>query len=391
MESSEIFYGYARNDGSLGVRNYLLILPVVQCVNEAARRASSQLSGSVTLETAYGCSQLGADAEQTFRTIRGFARNPNIGACVILGSSCAQIDGEAIASEAALDGRDVEYVNADNFPSLERAVAEIVHTGLPMALKLSSQRRTEAGVGAITLGLECGGSDAWSGLSANPATGECSDILISRGGTAVLSETQEMIGAEHIFAKRAASGGVREAFLRVVRYRELESIEGGVDISSVNPSPGNKVGGLTTLEEKSLGCLLKGGTKAPLVEVVDYAEAPTKRGLVFMDTPGDDVESITGMVAGGCQVVIFTTGRGACTGSPIAPVIKVASNTDVFRKMEDNIDFNAGSIVDGLSTIEEAGLALFDKMLRVCGGEATKSEILGCCGTFAITRAGITL
>ena len=384
-------YGYRRKDSRVGIRNHLLILPLVQCVNFIAQRISAQIPGSVTIFNAYGCSQVGSDTCQTQRTLSGFACNPNVGACLLIGLGCEDIDCEDMASSISTTGKIVDFIRADHYSSVE----EVIDQGLILCRKmqkdLSKEEKELFSVENLILGLECGGSDSWSGFSANPATGICSDILISCGGTAVLSETQEMIGAEKIFAKKAINKTVQDAFLEKVNTREKESIEGGVDIASVNPSPGNKVGGLTTIEEKSLGCMQKGGTRARLVEVIDYAFCPSKKGLVFMDTPGDDVESITGMVAGGCQIIIFTTGRGTSVGNPIVPVIKVASNTEVYESMKCNIDFNAGEIVDGTSDIESIGKDLYAKLISVCNGEMTKSEILTCCSNFSITRTGITL
>lgn len=391
MTKPVAFPGFRRKNGGMGVRNHLLILPAVQYANHAARQIAALLPGSVTLENAYGDAQMGSDAAQTRRTLAGFAAHPNVGACLVLGLDGGQSGGDYLAEAAARAGTPVDYVNLSRFASPAEAVTRAVRLGSAMGRELARQGREICGIDELILGLECGGSDSWSGLSANPVTGECSDLVIEHGGTAMLSETQEMIGAEAFFAARAKDPTLRERFLQIVALREQESIDGGVDISSVNPSPGNKEGGLTTLEEKSLGCMQKGGTRAPLADVVEYAERPSKRGLVFMDTPGDDVESITGMVAGGSQVCVFTTGRGTCVGCPVAPVIKVASNTPMFMRMRDNMDFDAGDVVLGNVTIENAGQDLFALLLRVCGGEATKSEILGCDGNFSVTRTGITL
>jgi altronate dehydratase large subunit len=263
-----------------------------------------------------------------------------------------------------------------------------VRIGREMLAEMSLLRREEQPISKLILGLECGGSDAWSGLSANPVVGNASDRLIRAGGTSILSETQEMIGAEHLLAKRAAHD-VAERLFAVVRRAEAGALSDGVDIRLANPTPGNRQGGLTTLEEKSLGCISKAGVEAPLLEVLDYAERPTRRGLIFMDTPGHDIESITGMVAGGAQVIFFTTGRGTCTGCPIAPVIKVCSNTPTFERMRDNMDVDAGPIVAGTQTIDKIGGELFEEMLCVCSGKSTKSEDLGY-GSFAINRIGPT-
>jgi altronate dehydratase large subunit len=204
-----------------------------------------------------------------------------------------------------------------------------------------------------------------------------------------LSETQEIIGAEHILAKRAADKETAERLVAIVRRAEEGALSGGVDIRFANPTPGNRQGGLSTLEEKSLGCISKAGLDAPILEVLDFAERPTQRGLVVMDTPGQDIESITGMASGGAQIILFTTGRGTCTGCPIAPVIKICSNTERFEKMRDNMDVDAGAIITGDKTISDIGEELFEEMARVASGKSTKSEDLGY-GSFAINRIGPT-
>jgi altronate dehydratase large subunit len=218
--------------------------------------------------------------------------------------------------------------------------------------------------------------------------GAASDMFVEQGGTSILSETQELIGAEHLLAKRAVSPEVAERIWYICKRAEEGALKMGVDIRYTNPAPGNIEGGITTLEEKSLGCIHKAG-HAPIQEVVEYAEAPKKKGLVIMDTPGHDVESITGMVAGGAQVVVFTTGRGTPVGCPIAPVIKVASNTTMYERMRDNMDINAGEIVDGKKSIRDVGKEIFDEIIAACNGKKTKAEVLGF-GSFAINRIGPT-
>ena len=241
----------------------------------------------------------------------------------------------------------------------------------------------------IILATECGGSDACSGLSANPSLGYCSDKMVELGGTAILAETTELFGAEHLLADRAADETVRKRVYEVINRMEKKILDMGVDLRGAQPSPGNMEGGITTIEEKSLGCVYKGG-ESTLQEVIDYAYKPTKKGLVWMDTPGHDIEQLVGMVAGGAQVVIFTTGRGTPTGSPIAPVIKVATNTYTYENMIDNMDVNAGMIVTGDETIAEVGERLFTEMVEVMNGKLTKAEILGH-HEFGINRIGPTV
>ena len=255
-----------------------------------------------------------------------------------------------------------------------------------MVKAASCLERTPIEISEIILGTECGGSDACSGISANPALGVASDLLIEAGGSVILAETTELIGAEHLIAARAVSPEVSARCFDIIRRCEQSATAMGVDMRGGQPTPGNIEGGLTTIEEKSLGCVYKAGTK-PLQDVIDYAMPVVKKGLILMDTPGQDIEQITGMVAGGCQIVVFTTGRGTCCGSPIAPTIKVATTTALFEKMRDNMDLDAGTIVTGEETVSRVGKRIFDELLQVASGRLTRAEILGF-NDFAIKRIG---
>ncbi|GHV43954.1 carbohydrate hydrolase [Synergistales bacterium] len=388
---SDTFMGYVRPDGSVGVRNHLLVLPSVVCANDVASRIAFQLNGAVSVTHQHGCAQLPADAAQTARTLAGFGANPNVAACIVVGLGCETISARGVASdiERLAPGKPVAFLVIQDEGGTPNTINKGVKIGREMLSAISVLTREEQPLSKLVLGLECGGSDAWSGLSANPVVGDASDRLIAAGGTSILSETQEIIGAEHILAKRAATKDIAERLIAVVRRAEEGALSGGVDIRLANPTPGNKQGGLSTLEEKSLGCISKAGLVAPILEVMDFAERPTKRGLVVMDTPGHDIESITGMVAGGAQVIFFTTGRGTCTGCPIAPVIKICSNTPTFEHMRDNMDVDAGAVITGDKTISDIGKELFEEMARVASGKSTKSEDLGY-GGFAINRIGPT-
>ena len=383
------FMGYVRADGRVGVRNHLLVMPSVVCANDAAARIAAQLNGAVYVTHQHGCGQLPADAAQTRRTLAGFGSNPNVAACIVVGLGCETVAAADVAGDISKTGVPVVSIVIQEEGGTLNAINKGVKIGRGMLADISMLKREPCPLSALILGLECGGSDAWSGLSANPVVGNASDRLIREGGTSILSETQEIIGAEHILAKRAISREVGDRLVEMAKRAEMGALNGGVDIRLANPAPGNKAGGISTLEEKSLGCISKAGIEAPLQEVLEYAEVPTKRGLVFMDTPGHDIESITGMVAGGAQVIFFTTGRGTCVGCPVAPVIKICSNSPTFEKMIDNMDVDAGGIITGEKTIAQVGEMLFREMLEVCGGKSTKSEDLGY-GSFAVNRIGPT-
>jgi altronate dehydratase large subunit len=252
--------------------------------------------------------------------------------------------------------------------------------GLGMARELfqevSRAQREAIPLSELVVATECGGSDAWSGVTANPALGAASDLVVRAGGTVILSEASEFIGAEHVLAARAASPEVAACIVESARRREDEASRVGVDLRGAQPTPGNIAGGLSTIEEKSLGTIAKGGT-TPVRECLPYAHRPTQRGLVVMDTPGNDPESVTGMVAGGAQVVVFTTGRGSPTGCPIAPVIKVASNSAMFRKMADDMDVNAGTILESGESLASVGRRIFDEIIAVANGKQTSAETWG--------------
>lgn len=378
MKQTMKIMGYQRENGSFGIRNYLLILPTSVCATDTAAKIADQIPGAVYVPNQHGCCQIGSDQEQTERTLCGFGKNANVGAVLVVGLGCDGIQAEELAERIRVTGKPVDAITIQKCGGTLKAIAIGAEKAAAMAAKLSTQVRSEGDVSQIILGMECGGSDPTSGLASNPSIGYVSDKLVSLGGSSILSETTEVIGAEHLLAARFANQEQREKFLRMVSDCEERAIRLGEDLRSGQPTPGNKEGGLSTIEEKSLGCMYKAGT-SPFTGALEYAEClpVEKKGLYFMDTPGQDIDSITGMVAGGATVIVFSTGRGTPTGSPIAPVIKITGNADTFQNMSDNIDINAGRIITEGASIKDIGEEAFRLMVEACNGKMTKAEILG--------------
>ncbi|TVM31235.1 UxaA family hydrolase [Oceanidesulfovibrio marinus] len=368
---------FRRENGRYGIRNHLLVMPTSVCAADTAARIAAQVPGAVSIPNQHGCCQISSDLLLTQKTIVGFGRNANVGAVLVVGLGCDGIQAEAAAAEVAETGKPVEHVVIQETGGTLKTISRGVELAATMARKLSTQVREECDISELIMGLECGGSDPTSGLASNPTIGYASTKLVDNGGSSILSETTEVIGAEHLLAARFADPLQREKFLRLVKAVEDRAISMGEDLRSGQPTPGNKAGGLSTIEEKSLGCMYKAGT-SPFTGALDYAEeVPDAHGLYFMDTPGQDIDSITGMVAGGAQLVIFSTGRGTPTGCPIAPVIKITGNPETFEKMPDNIDINAGRIISEGATVAEIGEELFEMMIEVCNGSMPKAESLG--------------
>ncbi|MEM3640920.1 MAG: UxaA family hydrolase [Candidatus Bathyarchaeia archaeon] len=369
-------WGFVRSNGKVGVRNHVLVIPSVICAVETTMRIANSAKGVVALYNQHGCSQIGADLKQTEKTLIGLGKNPNVASVLIVGLGCESLTAEKVASEVAKSGKWVECIVIQDIGGTLKAKEKGVRIVRRMVQEASKLRREEMDISNLTLAVECGGSDTTSGLASNPVAGCVADKLIDLGGTVIASETAEIIGAEHLLAKRAVSKEVANRLLEIVRKTEEKAKAMGVDIRGGQPTPGNIKGGITTIEEKSLGAIYKGGTK-PLQGVLDYADAPLEKGYYIMDTPGQDIESITGMTAGGAQIVIFTTGRGTPTGSPIAPVIKITANPHTFRTMRDHIDFDASTVLEGTETIKEACERLFKKMIEAANGKLTRAEALG--------------
>ncbi len=379
------FQGYRRRNGTVGVRNHVLVLPSVMCANHVVDRIGRAVPDVVTVNHPTGCAQVGADFEQTKRTMAGFAANPNVGAVLVVGLGCETNESKALAGEIAERGQRVEVIGIQECGGSTETIARGTALARDLLREIAACERVTCSVSDLIVGTECGGSDGFSGITANPALGHASDRVVAEGGTVILAELPELVGAEHLLAQRA-SEPVAAKLYELIERVEQRARAMHVDMRYGNPTQGNIAGGLTTIEEKSLGAAYKGGS-SELRDVVEYAQRPSSRGLVVMDTPGQDIEQLTGMVAGGAQVVVFTTGRGTPTGSPIAPVIKVATNSAMFARMRENMDLDAGTILDGSRTLEQVGDEIFGWIVDAANGRQTAAETLGF-HDFAINRIG---
>jgi altronate dehydratase large subunit len=382
------FMGYRRRDGRAGTRNHVLIFPTIICASAVAEMISRAVPGTVSVSHPHGCGHMGEEKDLMVRAMAGFCGHPNVAGVLLVGLGCELLTPELIAG-AMPPGQRYDLLGIQ----AEGGTTAAVEKGKQLAARLleeaADDRRVPIDISELTLGTNCGGSDTLSGLTANPALGNAADRLVASGGTVILSETPELIGAEQVLSRRAASDAVGRRIYEITAATEAIAIRAGVDIRDSEPSPGNKEGGLTTLEEKSLGAVLKGGT-SPIRQVVNYAERPTEKGLVIMDGPAHDAVCNTGVIAGGAQVVAFTTGRGTPLGAPTAPVLKISSNSRIYRLMNDNIDIDAGVIMEGTATIESVGEALFREIIEVASGKPTKAELLGH-GEFAIHSLGLNV
>jgi altronate dehydratase large subunit len=367
--------GYLRSNGQVGIRNHVLVFPTVICASQVAEAISRAVPGTVSVNHPHGCGHLGEEREHMVRSMAGFCSNPNVGGVLLVGLGCELLTPDVIGAELIKSQVRFETLSIQK----EGGTAAAIKKGIELTRKLKKTARTEKRVAAdiskLRVGVKCGGSDTFSGLTANPALGVASDLLVAAGATVIMTEVPEMIGAEKVLLKRAASKKVATHIVEITQKMEQSILKAGVDVRGTEPSPGNIEGGLTTLEEKSLGAILKGGTTT-IQEVVRFAEKPSKHGLIIMDGPALDAVSLTGMLASGAQIIVFTTGRGSPLGSAIAPVIKVSTNNALFAQMHDDMDLNAGQIIDGSETLEGMGRQIFEKILEVSNGAKTRSEVL---------------
>lgn len=392
-ETPRTFLGFPRPGGSAGTRNYLAVISTVNCSASVSRYVAERfrgpefrrdfphVDGVIALTHKSGCAMAPDEPTRLLqRVLAGMARHPNITGYVLVGLGCeVNQTADLLRNESLADDPPgtsaTRVLNIQTVGGVQRTVEAASQAMTHLLAEAEARRRQPLPISALTLALNCGGSDGASGITANPALGVATDLLVRHGGTAVLAETPEIYGAEHLLTRRAVSREVGELLLTRIRWWEDHARRHGASIDN-NPSVGNKEGGLTTIYEKSLGAVAKGG-QAPLGAVYHYAEPIRARGFAFMDTPGYDPVSMTGLVAGGCTVAVFTTGRGSVYGCKPTPCLKVSTNTPLYEWMRDDIDLNAGTILDGVESLETVGRRIFEEILAVASGTPTKSEAMG--------------
>lgn len=385
------FMGYKRPDGRVGTRNYVLIVPTSMCASHEAQQISTiaeftlysrekypNVDGVVAIPHNKGCGcQEGSTIDVMLRTLSNYADHPNVGGVILIDLGCektnlAQVERYLLKREKSFD-KPVAKIGIQDVGGTQAAIQQGLKEVEALLPKVNLTSREEVPVSELVLGVKCGGSDGFSGISANPSLGRAADMLVRSGGTVLITEVPEFCGAEHLLAYRAKDVETGRAVYRMVDwYKEYASKFGAV--LNNNPSPGNIAGGLLNITIKSLGAIAKAGTTR-IEGVVEYAETPTNRGVNLMQGPGYDQESTPGLVAAGATVVVFTTGRGTTIGNAIAPVIKLASNSPVFARMSQDLDLSAGGVIDGTETIDQVGKRVFERVCEVAGGLQAKAEI----------------
>ena len=391
-DKQQTFNGYLRTDGRVGTRNYVAVISSVNCsssvskyvaeafANDEFRERFPNVDGVIAFKHTSGCANdPGEPTDVLQRVMAGIARHPNVGGYLLIGLGCEVNQVQSVIRNQGLGRQSSDdepiAMEIQSLGGIRKTIAAAVEAVENMLPRVNAAERTPRSISHLALAMNCGGSDGNSGITANPALGFASDELVRHGASTVLAETTEIYGAEHLLTRRAVTREVGEKLIEYVKWWEDYAEQHGVSINN-NPSTGNKAGGLTTIYEKSLGAVAKGG-RAPLKAVYRYADQIDTPGFCFMDTPGFDPISMTGLVSGGCNVGVFTTGRGSVYGCKPTPCIKVATNTPLYNWMEDDMDINAGTILDGTETVDEVGRRIFEKIVSVANGERTKSELAG--------------
>ncbi|MGZ3523848.1 MAG: UxaA family hydrolase [Thermodesulfobacteriota bacterium] len=368
--------GYERKNGKFGIRNHLLVLPTVSCVNGVVHRISREVPEAVSVTHAHGCGRGGPrDLEILFRILSGLVHHPNVGGVVLIGLGCEISNTKNLFPVIREAGKPVEILNVqEDGGSLETSRKGIAAARRILS-EISSQPRVPLPWDKLLVAMECGGSDAMSGVTANVAMGAVSDWLVEKGATVIFGENTEMIGTTQVLVRRAKNAQVAGQIEQMIERAEKLTQEVMGNLASLVISPGNMDGGMSTIAEKSMGCIFKGGTTT-INQVVDYGEAPSEHGLILQDGPGYDGDSMAGLAASGSQLMFFSTGRGTPAGFPALPVIKVASNTRIYEAMKDDMDVNAGTLMEG-RPLDELRAGMIELMIRVINGEETRAEVNG--------------
>jgi altronate dehydratase large subunit len=386
----DTFLGYARPGGRAGTRNYLAIIPTVFCANEVAAAVAKKFRSARPLLHHQGCAQLKPDSDRVTRTLISLGANPNVGGVLLVGLGCESVSLQEVYQGLKDRGQKVEKVLIQGIGGMKQAIKRGIELAAKLDRALSKMKRKPFPVSHLAMGIKCGSSDTTSGLVSNPATGKASDLLLERGGAVIFGETTEFIGAEHLLARRAVTGEVASKIFQIVTCMEDRVKALGFDMRGGNPTPGNIQGGLTTIEEKSLGAICKSGSM-PIDGVLEYGEPIPGKGLFVLDSPGKEAEIMTGLSAAGANVIVFSTGGGAPQGYPIVPVIKVAGNPAKVRRMKDHIDLDASGVLSGQTSLDEMGRKIYDSLLAVGGGKKVKAETLKYDRTVEIYTTGPTI
>jgi altronate dehydratase large subunit len=376
VEEMNEITGYERKDGKFGIRNHVLVLPTVSCVNGVINRISREVPEAVCVTHAHGCGRGGPkDLEILFRILSGLVHHPNVGGVVLIGLGCEVSNTKSLLPLIKDAGKPIEVLNVQEDGGSLETVEKGVAAARRILSEISSQPRVALPWDKLLIAMECGGSDAMSGVTANVAMGAVSDWLVEKGATVIFGENTEMIGTAHVLARHAKDVQVAKQIEQMIERAEKLTQDVMGNLASLVISPGNMDGGMSTIAEKSMGCIFKGGTTT-INQVVDYGEAPSEHGLILQDGPGYDGDSMAGLAASGSQLMFFSTGRGTPAGFPALPVIKVASNTRIYETMKDDMDINAGSLLEG-QPLNGLRAEMIDLMIRVINGEKTKAEVNG--------------
>lgn len=370
------FMGYVRPDGRVGARNHVAVIPSVICANDVGQAIVAQVQGTIGYFHHQGCCQLPPDLERVTDTLIGLGCSPNVGAALVVSLGCEGTDHERLVETIARTGKPVKIIRIQELGGASRAIQAGIDAAQELVREISSLQREPVDISNVIMSIKCGASDATSGMASNCVIGYVADKMVDLGATVVFGETTEFIGAEHILARRAVNEEVGNKIYEIVNRMENRAKSLGCDMRKGQPTPGNIAGGLSSIEEKSLGAIVKSGTK-PIQGVLEYTEMVTDhKGLWIKDTPGREPEILTGMACTGAQFMIFSTGRGAPQGFPSMPVIKVCGNPNTYERMIHDMDLNAGVIIQGKKTIEQVGEEAFEKVIHVLNGEMTKNEAI---------------